>query len=463
MIAKQTVSLATKRNQPEARGAPMDESRRSVARRLCLTGFIILGLLATTPALMAGGRLPPGRVVFASTPVDDWQSYIYVMKTDGTERMILVSAPFGSLNDPRPSPDGRKVLFTLWGSEVWVMDADGSNPHYLAVGRMGEWSPDGKKIVFNIRNYDYPGYQVYIMDPDGANVTRVTSDTSGNATRGVFQPPNGTRIYFSSTRDGNYNSCLLSSQNQAIYACDLDGGNESRITDPEYLANQVHFAPDGTRFVCTSDKDVACNACEQTFVAELTVFTADGSTSQKITDTSYRHTKPRWRGDGQKFVCQAAEVCDFGERSLYQVWTVNADGSSFTPVTDPTVEIADGPDWTWVYKFSGLLPPIKADGRESFKLGSVIPVKFDIYDPDGKPVNNAVAKLYVQKMLNGPIGSQIAPGSANSPNAGNTFRWVGNHYQFNLDTKASWASPGTWNLDVQLDDGTSYGTIISLR
>jgi hypothetical protein len=446
---------------------PFNHSARigPLAGPLGVAVFIILGLLAATPALVAGGRLPPGRVVFASSPVGDAQSYIYVVKVDGTERMILFSAEAGSLNDPRCSPDGRKVLFSYWGGAVWVVDADGSNPQYLADGRMGEWSPDGKKIVFN--SYGDLGYQVYIMDSDGANVTRVTSDPSGNATRGVFQPPTGKRIYFSSTRDGVYNSCMLSvnkhSLNQAIYACDLDGGNELLITDPAYLANQVHFAPDGMHFVCTSDKDVVCDACGSSFVAELTVFTADGSTSQQITHTPYRHTKPRWRGDGQKFVCQAAEICDFGMYGLYQVWTVNADGASFTRLTDPSVEIADGPDWTWVYRFGGLQPPITVGGRDSFKLGSVIPVKFVISDPDGQPVKNAVAKLYVQKMLNDAIGADIAPASANSRDAGNTFSWVGNHYEFNLDTRASWASAGNWNLEVRLDDGTSHGTVVSLR
>lgn len=454
MIAKQTVSLATNRNQPEPKRAPMDESRRSVARRLCLTGFIILGLLATTPALMAGGRLPPGRVVCALTSFIDLQPQIVVMKTDGTDRVVLASGLYGSVNDPRCSPDGRKVLFTQ-GSEVWVVDADGSNPQPLAFGRMGGWSPDGKKIVFNSNGYDGLGYQVYVMDADGANVTRVTSDPSRNATRGVFQPPDGTRIYFASTRDDFVNSCS-GQVNPVIYACDLDGGNEVRITDPAYNANQPHFAQDGSRFVCISDKDIPCDYCYPTWVAQLITFAADGSAPQQVTQAAYRHTKPRWRADGQKFVCQAVEPCLYG---LFQVWTVNADGSNFTPVTDPTVEIADGPDWTWVYTFSGLLPPITADGRASFKLGSVIPVRFVIYDPDGQPVNNAVAKLYVQN----PIGGQITPPSANAPNAGNTFCWVGDHYQFNLDTKANWASLGTWNLEVQLDDGTSYGTIISLR
>jgi Tol biopolymer transport system component len=419
---------------------------------LGLTGFIILGLLAVTPALMAGGRLPPGRVVCALTPFVDVQSYIVVMKSDGTERMVLASGPYGRLNDPRPSPDGRKVLFTQ-GAEVWEVDADGSNLQSLAYGRMGEWSPDGKKIVFNAYG------QVYLMDADGANVTRVTSDPSGNANRGVFQPPNGTRIYFTSTRDGFVNSCS-GTVNPVIYACDLDGANEVRITDPAYYATQPHFARDGSRFVCVSDKDVPCVPCGSTWVTELTVFAADGSSSQQITQTLYRHTKPRWRADGQKFVCQAAEVCDFGLYYLYQVWTVNADGSDFTRLTDPSIEIADGPDWTWMYQFSGFLPPLTADARTSFKLGSIIPVQFVVYDPDGKAVNNAVARLFVQKV--GSIGDPIAPAPLGRPGGDNTFRWVDPQYQFNLDTRAKWASTGTWKLQVQLDDGTSYDAVISL-
>jgi hypothetical protein len=134
-----------------------------------------------------------------------------------------------------------------------------------------------------------------------------------------------------------------------------------------------------------------------------------------------------------------------------------------TPITDPAVEAADGAAWAWVYRFSGFLPPITANARSTFNIGSVIPVKFRLYDPDGQPLSAVVATLYVRRVLNGGVGNPIAPSPVGGRNAGNTFRWVGDHYQFNLNTKGAWASPGTWLLEVQLDDGTRYAALISLR
>ncbi len=455
---KNPMPIRVKRNRNQPKEVRATASHYPAVLQTYSRRLVLLGLLTVAQVAMAGWRLPPGRVVFASTPVGDPQSYICVVKTDGTERLVLASG--ASLNDPRCSPDGRKVLFSQ-GATLWMVDAAGTNLQYLTSGRQGEWSPDGHRIVFNRSDTAF-GYQVYLMDVDGGNVIRVTSDPSRNATRPVFQPPSGARIYFSSTRDGVPNSCV-GSVNQAIYACGLDGGNLVRITSPSYQANQVHFAPDGTCFVCMSDKDIACVPCGTTWVAQLIVFRADGSTSQQVTDAAYRHTKPRWRGDGQKLVCQAAEVCEFGNHAKYQVWTVDADGSNFVPLTDPNVEIADGPDWTWVYKFSGFLPPIAAASGSSFKLGSVIPVKFVVYDPDGQPVRDAVARLYVQAMPNPSIAARVPGATAFFPEPVNAFRWATDHYQFNLNTRADWASAGTWKIHVQLDDGTCHDTTILLE
>lgn len=446
----------------------MNASRRPVARRLCREGLIILGLLAATPALMAGGRLPPGRIVFHSVPASGGPSTVWVMKADGTEKVQLTDGTQGNDNYPRPSPDGRKVLFTrvlaTGDYHLYVIDADGSNGRDLTPAddaRQCAWSPDGTKIVFaSVRaggNWD-----IYLAAADGSGVTRVTDHAAIDG-RPAFDST-GTRIYFTSQRDMIPPWCPPASApyNNAIYACDLNGDNLQRLTDPVYYVNQPDPHPFGTGFICNSDKaETECAPCPTTY-AQIFSFSLDGSACQQIThaEGQLRFTTPKWRRDGRKIVCQAVEPCYSGQ---WQLWTLDPDGSNLTQITYRNSEFADGPSWTWVYRFSGFLSPVTSSGRTSFKLGSVIPLKFVIYDPDGQPVSNAVAKLYVQKVLDSPIGDLIAPSSANAPDGGNTFRWVSENYQFNLSTKRDWATAGTWRVEVQLDDGTSYDAIISLR
>ena len=59
------------------------------------------------------------------------------------------------------------------------MNVDGSNPIRLTTSplRAGDpaCSPDGTKIAYNRFEFDAGGWDIYVMDADGANPTRYTN------------------------------------------------------------------------------------------------------------------------------------------------------------------------------------------------------------------------------------------------------------------------------------------------
>ena len=90
-------------------------------------------------------------------------------------------------------------------AHLYTMNADGSNVVNLtkiaAVDSYPEWSPDGKKIAFDSvyrpeQEGEIVASDVYIMDPDGSNVERLTSRKDGRRGGVEDWSPDGKWILF---------------------------------------------------------------------------------------------------------------------------------------------------------------------------------------------------------------------------------------------------------------------------
>lgn len=115
------------------------------------------------------------------------------------------------------------------------------------------------------------------------------------------------------------------------------------------------------------------------------------------------------------------------------------------------------------YDYSGVLKPINNDGSSIFKIGAIIPVKFQLKDANGKYVKNAIAKLSLVNITNEKVSTEFKAVSTSVQSDENIFRYDSkkNQYIFNLSTKNLKA--GTYELRIELDDGTNQITTIRLK
>ena len=75
--------------------------------------------------------------------------------------------------------------------DVWIMNADGSDPVNLTQGRdcaSPAWSPDGTKIAY------IAGGEIWLMDADGSNLQQVTDDAIDKVR--LFWSEDGSSIYY---------------------------------------------------------------------------------------------------------------------------------------------------------------------------------------------------------------------------------------------------------------------------
>lgn len=277
-----------------------------------------------------------GRFVFNKLDLNIW-----VMDADGSDPVQVTHAG-GNDFDPSWSPDGRQFVFrtsrgqhgpdrTGTGTEgIFIANADGSGERQLYPlnaqtigGLFPDWSPVGNRIAFSTLNAN--GVEtLHVINADGSGLIDL-----GVPGEGAKWSPDGKKIaYGSHPGNGDWQ----------VWVVNVDGSNKTQLTRvPARIRggeggnrNNV-WSPDGKRIAYTSDRDGDY---------EIYIINADGSGDHRVTHSPGGQSPEVWLPDGRIIFDDWS-----ARRDLPDWYVMNADGTGLASL--PQLQGANSPlDWT---------------------------------------------------------------------------------------------------------------------
>lgn len=230
----------------------------------------------------------------------------------------------GCGDDKGTGPDGvpSKIAFVSnrdGNDEIYIMNVDGTNSTRLTNNWGGDlnpaWSPDGTRIAFVSGRDRKNG--IYVMNADGTEPTLLTFLNGGNEHRPAWSP-DGTRIAFPDHPPAITDPRQAGAA--AIYVMNADGTSATPLTGPPYHEDYwPTWSPDGTRIAFVSSRDGPW---------DLYIITADGANLTRLTNTPEPEGAPAWSPDGARIAYARGGSMDGGD-----IYVMNADGTNPTQLT----------------------------------------------------------------------------------------------------------------------------------
>jgi TolB protein len=250
------------------------------------------------------------KIAFASDRDEPRVKEIYTMDFDGESQRRLTYAHTLSLA-PDWSPDGKKVVYQSYEKDspgLFLVNRESGEkvriPLSTQLNASPSFAPDGRTIAFCGSVRGNP--EIFTVQSDGSGLKRLTENVAIDST--PRWSPNGRELAFTSNRQGS----------PQIYMMDLEGANVRRISLAGNWNDEASFSPDGGRiaFACRNDGDF------QICVMDL----GTGRTLQ-ISEGVGAHENPTWSPDGTKIAWEVTRG------SSTQIAVANADGSNMRIVT----------------------------------------------------------------------------------------------------------------------------------
>jgi TolB protein len=305
-----------------------------------LPPLAVVGSAGLTMGLLSWpGGFHPAAAPWLEQPADQpgQAAELWIMDADGSHQTRLIeAAPGENLGYASWTADGSRIAYTRFvfadddnletgQAAIWSAASDGTDRHADLRGSdwnwIPRWSPDGQWLAFTREAPGGPWMQAGPAGPapgggpeDGAqgplsvplpqaDIWRVAAsggdperltDSAGDDRAPVYSPQ-GTRIVFDSTRDGN----------TELYVMNSDGTGQHRVTNDPGEDWGASFSPDG--------QQIAFNSSRGGGDMDIYVMAADGGDVRRITFGPTANVAPSWSPDGRKLAYTARDTQGNGQ------------------------------------------------------------------------------------------------------------------------------------------------------
>jgi hypothetical protein len=294
--------------------------RTTFAIALGTTVAAAVALGASSPSFSACGSVvgaeavaaPDASIMYASA-VGTYE--IKSVRPDGSRASTLLTSE-RVVGNPSVSPDGKLVAFDRGrNNEVWLMNRDGSNPHFLTNGTTPSFSPDGTRLAVGGAQTAFNRYELDLVNLDGTGRHPVASDAA------PFPHP-------SWSPDGKQIAFVGFTREQmdfpSIRRVGSDGSGETGVRT---FGAGPRWSPDGKWISYTENGD-------RSLPTAIHVVRPDGSADRRVARLNGLDAfAATWSPNGQRLVFNALAA---GTESSAQFggafWTVEATGRGMHPL-----------------------------------------------------------------------------------------------------------------------------------
>ncbi len=202
---------------------------------------------------------------------------VFVIDADGDDPTQLTHEQEGrTFGQPAWSPDGHQIAYldgqsvssavpSRYGS-LFVMDADGGDPHRLATGRTykdPDWSPDGREIVLvrgkSLSSATESNDDLYVLDVSSGAMRALTRTPPGVYESAPAWSPEGSRIAVARTTGGFSDFGGTAS----IFVMNRDGTGETLVLEHKLFLDapyNLSWSPDGRKIAFETSSSIGCTS-----------------------------------------------------------------------------------------------------------------------------------------------------------------------------------------------------------